>query len=449
MSAPVSHLFAEFACAAAAAALPGEVAERARLCVVDHLHAALHGARSDTASILRRYRGEPRGDEATALALGALSTVYEIDDVHRDTSMHAGSVVVSAALAAAGQDGAGQGGVGDARLLAAVAAGYEMAIRLSVAAGERHYHYHQSTATCGTVAAAVAAGVVLGLDAPRMANAIGLAATMASGLWEDISNAAITVKHLHSGFAAERGVRAAKLAALGVGGARRALEGPKGFLAALARPDAAYPREAAPDEAALRAVMTDGLGQRWAILRNIYKRYPFCLGCFEPLEGMRHILATTGRPAADIASVRVAIYTPTARLVGNRAPRDQLQAKFSVAFAIALLLAGRDPENVLLPVEWLSDPDVVRWYPKIACIADDTMRPRKALVHVDWADGTSTLGDEPLRSLEAGEVSARFEALCRGRPGPEAAALPSRLAALGARPDCADLVAMARKAIDL
>lgn len=441
MTETISTRLAAFASSVAAHSLPADVTERARLCVVDHLQAALHGTHSETASVLKRYRGAA-DEEALALLLGALSTVYEIDDVHRDTSMHPGSVVVAAALAAA--SGAA---TSDARLLTAVAVGYEVAIRLSIAAGERHYHYHQSTATCGAVAAAVAASVVYGLDAAQTANAIGLAATMASGLWEDINNAAIMVKHLHSGFAAERGVRAAKLAALGVKGASRAIEGPKGFLAALARQDSGYPHERPLDDAALRAILVEGLGERWAILRNIYKRYPFCLGCFEPLEGMRDVLATSRRPAGDVASVRVEIYPPTAHLVGNRAPADQLQAKFSVTFAIALLLAGRDPENVLLPVEWLRDPEVVDWYPRIECVANASLQPRVAHVHVCWNDGTTALGSKPLRSLEGEEVLERFSLLCRNRLGVEAGILEARLSALGSGADSADLIGLIRAVI--
>ena len=149
--------------------------------------------------------------ESAALYAGAISAVHEIDDVHQDTSLHPGSVVVAAAIASAGE-----ADVPGSRLLAAIVAGYEVAVRLSVAAGHRHYHYFHSTATCGAVGAAAAASIVLGLDEEQTAHAIGMAATSASGLWEGINDEAVTVKHLHPGLAAERGVRAAKLARLGL-----------------------------------------------------------------------------------------------------------------------------------------------------------------------------------------------------------------------------------------
>src|SRR4029079_5359364 len=119
--------------------------------------------------------------------------------------------VVAAAIAVAGETD-----IPWSRLFAAIVAGYEVAVRLSVASGHRHYHYFHSTATCGTVGAAAAASIILGLDDEQTAHAIGMAVTTASGLWEGINDEAVTIKHLHPGLAAERGVRASKLARLGL-----------------------------------------------------------------------------------------------------------------------------------------------------------------------------------------------------------------------------------------
>src|SRR5450631_3513409 len=119
------------------AALPADVEVRARLCLADHLHAAMHGARSETGAMLRRYLGwqsdlgaATATAESAALYAGAVSAVHEIDDVQQGTSLHPGSVVVAAAMAAAAD-----ADVPGRRLLAAIAAGYDVAVRLSVASG--------------------------------------------------------------------------------------------------------------------------------------------------------------------------------------------------------------------------------------------------------------------------------------------------------------------------
>ena len=426
--------------------LPLEVTERARLCVTDHIHAAVLGARGETCALLKEYLGSEhvQSAEGLALFLGAASTVFEIDDVHHDTSLHTGSTVVAAVLGAALDAGAD-----DERLLRAVALGYELAVRLSVAMGERHYHYFHSTATCGTVGAALAAALMYGLNEEQSGHAVGLAATMASGLWEGISKDAIGVKHLHSGFAAERGIRAAKLAALGMRGASKALEGDKGFIAAMARADSLFPRETPPDEEALRNLLLEGLGTRWAILRNIFKRYPFCLGCFEPLECIRGVMAESGKRTDDVARVQVQMYPPVAALVDNRNPGDSLQAKFSATFAVALVLSGKDPENALMPSEWLRDPEVTRWYPLIDCAPDPTLESRTARVRVTWKDGTFSIGEHPLRNLGPGEVTARFEQVCHRHIPNHAECLTMRLKDLGNVADTRDLAGLVRQATEL
>jgi len=399
-------------------ALPPEVEARALLCLADHLHAALHGARSETGDRLRRYlasngaTSSPPQAELLALLLGAASTVHEIDDVHQDTSMHPGSVVVSTALACL-TDAPTSGRL----LLAAVAVGYEVGIRLSIAAGERHYHYFHATATCGTFAAAAVASILYGLNEEETAHALGAAATSASGLWEDINNSATGIKHLHSGFAAERGIRAAKLARLGLRSARQSIEGSKGFLAATARPGDFAPGEKALDGAELRHILLDGLGDRWTILRNIFKRYPFCLACFEPLEGIREIVGRSRLSKDEIRSVTLDMYPPSASLVEQSNPRDQLQAKFSAPFAMALVLAGRDPENVLLPVAWLDDPAVRRWYPSIEVHSNPSIPRRHARVTVGWSDGSEESADRPLSNLDEAEVWSRFSMTCRQHLG--------------------------------
>ena len=267
---------AEFCTSMASRPLPAAVEDRARLCLADHLHAAIHGMRSETGERLIRYLS-PQGSlgaEALALLLGSRHRPFtRSTTLHQDTSMHPGTVIVSTALACLSEKPAS-----GKLLLAAIAAGYEVGIRLSIAAGERHYHYFHATATCGTLAAAATAAIILGLDREQTAHALGAAATSASGLWEDINDAAIGLKHLHSGFAAERGIRAAKLAQLGLpvlgvaSKARRAFSRPW--------PGPAISRRAKPCRTTpqLREILLAGLGERWTILRNIFKRYPFCLG---------------------------------------------------------------------------------------------------------------------------------------------------------------------------
>src|SRR2546423_10623847 len=78
----------------------------------------------------------------------------------------------------------------------------------------------------GVFGAAAAAGKLLGLDAQRMAWALGLAATQAAGLVEMLGSMA---KSFHLGAAARNGLAAALLARNNFSASERAIEGPRGF----------------------------------------------------------------------------------------------------------------------------------------------------------------------------------------------------------------------------
>src|SRR5262245_53940430 len=125
----IARQIAAFCHSSATAALPEDAEERARLCVADHLHAAMHGMRSETGRRMMRYAGLPAvpDGERPARLLCSVAAVHEIDDVHQDTSMHPGAVIVAAALAAATESR-----ISGRVLLRAVASGYEVGIRLSI-----------------------------------------------------------------------------------------------------------------------------------------------------------------------------------------------------------------------------------------------------------------------------------------------------------------------------
>lgn len=404
--------------------IPERVEEKAKACIADAFHALLLALPSETSILLSQYLSQSAGvgqssmagrgladPESAALYNASLAAVHEIDDVHYDTSLHPGAVIVPAALSACESVNASP-----KRLMAAVAVGYEVAVRLSVAAGYRHYHFFHSATTCGTVGAAAAASVALNLPAHQIQNALGLAVTSASGLWEGITDQAVMVKHLHLGQAAERGIRSARLAALGWPAAPQALEGPRGFLAALDQPGEHAPGEA-PSPAELERILTDGLGKTWAIERNIFKRVPFCLGVSEPLEGLRELLRQHPGRKQEIAEIIVESSHSVAWLVGNSHPQDECQARFSAPYALSLLLAGLNPETVPLPIQWLTHPDVEKWLPKIKMVGRSDIGSRKALVTVVFQNGERFTADQPLRNMTNQEAFARLGGVARDYMG--------------------------------
>jgi 2-methylcitrate dehydratase PrpD len=148
-----------------------------------------------------------------AMVNGTSSHAFELDDYH-NAKLHPGAVVIPAVLAMAEQlDSPGE------RIVTAIAAGYEVMIRSSLAlnpsaARLRGWHL---TGACGPFGAAAACAVLMGLDAERTAWALGLAGTQGAGLWAFNADGTMS-KRLHAGKAAHSGVLAAELAASGFSG---------------------------------------------------------------------------------------------------------------------------------------------------------------------------------------------------------------------------------------
>ncbi|MEW6106811.1 MAG: MmgE/PrpD family protein, partial [Bacillota bacterium] len=286
--------------------------------------------------------------EQAALVNGASGHVWEIDDTHRQTMMHPGDSVIGAALAVGewlGADGP--------RVLAAIVAGYEVAVRVCAAVSPSHLErgWHPS-GTANTFGAAAAAGKLLGLDPKGMAWAFGLAATQAAGTFCHLPERAMS-KDLNPGKAGANGVLAALLAAEGFTGSVTALENDKGF----ARTHA--------DAAELDRI-TAGLGRSYRIDEVAFKPYSCCRHCHSAIDAALRLRTSYDIAAGDIRRVDVFLYPMAAALVNDPEPFEKglYGARYSVHFNVALaMLAGEaGMERALLDQEYvramLDDPQV-------------------------------------------------------------------------------------------
>src|SRR3569833_2153947 len=119
-----------------------------------------------------------------ALANGGMIHALEYDDTHAGSIVHGSSVLASAALAAA--EGAGASGQD---LLTAYVKGWEVLIRMGLAApGRFQAQGFQITSVAGTLAAALVAADLMGHDADQTANAVGIALSQSSGVFEFLTN---------------------------------------------------------------------------------------------------------------------------------------------------------------------------------------------------------------------------------------------------------------------
>jgi 2-methylcitrate dehydratase PrpD len=197
-----------------------------------------------------------------ALANGGMIHALEYDDTHTGSIVHGSSVLAAAALAAAEHAGTN----GD-DLLAAYIMGWEVMIRVGLAApGKFQRQGFQITSVAGTLGAALVAAELLRLDDAQCVNALGIALSQSSGVFEFLTNGS-TVKSLHAGWAAHGGIVAATLAEAGLTGPATAFEGQFGL----------FRRFAMDTEAAGRfGAAIETLGAEWHLPNAAFKFYPCC-----------------------------------------------------------------------------------------------------------------------------------------------------------------------------
>jgi len=321
--------------------LPPEVAERAKRLIFD-ITGNIIRARNDAESTpslisaveklgLAQGKCSVMGDDAsyapTAAALinGTLAHSLDFDDTHAEGSIHSSAPIVPAALAAAEMcDASGK------ELIAAIVAGYEVQIRLSLALNPTA-HYDQGfhpTATCGVFGAAAAAGKLLSLDAKGIQSAFGIALSQAAGTMEFLTEGAWT-KRSHVGQAAQNGLICAVMAGEGFKGPEEAFEGRYGFLHA-------YSPKSEPDK------VIAGLGETWETMRIAVKPYPSCRYSHAAIDGIISLMKEHGFSASDVEEVEIGVPETGWKIIGGpddkTNPQSIVDGQFSMPFCAAVAL---------------------------------------------------------------------------------------------------------------
>ncbi|MBJ7594304.1 MAG: MmgE/PrpD family protein [Candidatus Dormibacteraeota bacterium] len=374
--------------------------------VADHLGCVLGGVDHSTAAACRRLSpwveggatiiGTPLRSTASEAARqnSIASHVIEMDDLVPTASLHPGSVVIPAALAAAEHSGAD-----GKQTLAAIVAGYELIIRLGEAVDPaRHYAdgFHP-TATCGIFAAACAAALLRGADAPTLRRALGFAATGASGTLSYLNDGAPT-KPVQVGNAAAYGVMAAILNDTGVPGPSTVFSGRHGFYQA-------YAPQADPER------LVDGLGCEPLRIGQTGFKPLACCGYIQPAAGLVLELVRGGLRREQVDRIRVGVVSTGMPIIGEpRAaklhPASVTDAQFSLPFCVAVVLSrGR-----LTPVDLvadLRDPEVAKLAERVDLVPD---------VHLD-ADYPQHWGGWVELELHGGHRLRREAGDAKGYPG--------------------------------
>ncbi len=413
---------------------PTAITEVLRLRVLDTVAAQLHGVRGGHGRLLLQVldapgylpvwgTGERRSLRDAVAANAALAHATYFEDGSRFTGGHPASAVIPAALLLAMERGAG-----GAQLLAAIAAGYEVFLRLGRALYPATVRRgFQSTAILAAPATAAAAAVLLELDACQAAHAIAIACSQGAGLKEALR--CVDSQPLQVGRSSEGGLVAARMAARGATGSPDILE--KGYLRGFA----------GEAEAAAAATLVEGLGERWGLDETYVKLHGGCRGNHAPVDAALELSARHGVATEHIARIHVAVDSVT-RAAAIEPPANGAEAQSSIGFSIAAALLHGDAAPPRFSDAGLDDTRVRSLMQRItveAAPALDAGYPatRPTVVRFTLGDGR-TLSQrldfargEPESPLDAGHIVRKYDAIAAALLGPaQAAALRESLLAL-------------------
>jgi 2-methylcitrate dehydratase PrpD len=387
------------------AAPPAEARQTAAVALCDTIGVTLAGVPEPAAQIVRRsVVAESRGncrvlgtaDRASAgdaaLANGVAAHAHDYDDMCFVSLAHPSCALVPSALATGELTSASGAAVLDAYII-----GFELECRLGLVMNPRHYHERgwHCTSSIGTLGAAAAAAHLLKLDASTTVHALGIGASMACGLKENMGS---MVKPLHAGMAARNGVMAARLAQSGFIASEHSIEGPQGYLVAM---------DSQRHPSALVDVTAD-LGSRWEILDTgiTVKLYPSCAATHPPLDALLSLKRRHNITHADISAIDVEVDSMTPRLLIHSRPSTPLEAKFSMPFCAAAAIVFGHPTLETFHLDKIGEPRVQQLLPLVA------MRANPAF------DGAAPLSQAnvTVRLKDGRTVSERADG-ARGYPG--------------------------------
>ncbi len=434
--------------------LPQEVVQRTKELFLDFLGVACGGRLEESAGPLLRAVGRLGSRERqeasvvgeedlyaahyAALLNGAFAHSQDFDDTHREAVLHPGASVF-ATLLALGEATRASG----PEFLAAAVAGYEVSCRLGRAHGEAvHARGFHPTATTGIFGTTAAGARLLRLKQQALLDAWGLNLSQAAGTFQFLSNGAWN-KRVHVGLAAHNAVLALAMAQEGVSGAADPFLGRFGYYFSYAG--------IVPDmEAAL-----DGLGRHFEVMLTAMKPYPCCRYIHPVIDGVSELARTQGLHADEVQAVEVRLPRAGIPLVAEpegpkKAPRNVVDAQFSVYFgvAIALLEGGFTWESY----RRLHDPEVAALMRRVqayACPLEGLSARVAVLTRKGERFETEILlaKGEPERPLSWDETLAKFRPLAEPVLGRATEELVSLVGELEKVPDLSPLGRLLRPAL--
>lgn len=366
MSESPTWKLAGFASGLAYEELPEEVVKHLKWCILDGIGVGLFGSTLPWVTIVSDVvkalggaeespvwgKGYKTSSTNAALVNGTACHAFELDDTHRESICHLAPQVLPAVAAAT----AYRDRVRGREFLAAVAAGYEVCIRvgmsMAVSCAMRGFHVPGVVAPFG---AAAGAGNLMRLSAEQMVNALGIAGAQAAGLQG--SQLGMT-KRMQPGRGAQSGLLSALLAKRGFTGMATVLDDVEygGFFKCYA------------DEFQIGR-MLEGLGSNYEIRKIGFKPYACCRSNHTTLDALKELMERHReiRPE-EIEKIRIECSTIT-RKYGLVTEIDSIgAAQASIPFCAAVMCLEGDAFIEQFSEEKIKDERILRFMPKVEMI---------------------------------------------------------------------------------
>jgi 2-methylcitrate dehydratase PrpD len=405
-------------------AVPSSVVETGKKSILDGLGLALSGSVAKTGELVRRHLDEIGAQGGTATVIGSDRRVaprfaafangvgIHADD-YDDTQLavakdrvyglltHPTAPALPAALAlgeALGRSGS--------EVMLAYHLGVEVECKIAEAINPRHYQtgFH-ATATCGTFAAASAASRLMGLDHEATLRALAIAGSQSAGLRENFGT---MTKPFHAGRASESGVVAAQFASHGWTATDRILEAPRGFFSAAG---GGY------DEGSIRG----RLGNPWTFDEPGVSIKPHPSGSLTHpgMTRMLELIRDHAIRAEDVVRVRVGTNSNMPNALIHHRPENELQAKFSMEFCMAILLIEGRAGLAEFTDEVVNRPDVQAMIEKVDFVVDERAEAAgyhlmTTYIDIELRDGRRVSGHadfgkgSPANPMSYDEVAGKF-----------------------------------------
>jgi 2-methylcitrate dehydratase PrpD len=415
---------AEFICDTKLNNVPADVVALGKKSILDGLGLALSGGSSHCGELVRKHLADLNLGTGPATVIGTNLKVaprfaafangvgIHADD-YDDTQLavatdrvyglltHPTAPALPAALAVGEMTRAN----GAATMLA-YHIGVEVECKISEAINPRHYQtgFH-STATCGTFAAAAATAKLLGLSLEATQRALSIAGSQSAGLRENFGT---MTKPFHAGRSSESGVAAAQFAAIGWTASDNILEAPRGFFSAAG---GGYDPQAIHGK----------LGAPWTFANPGVSIKPHPSGSLTHpgMTEMLHLIQANNIRPEQVARVRVGTNHNMPNALIHHRPVNELQAKFSMEFCMAiLLLEGRAGLSEFTD-EVVNRPDVKAMIEKIDFVVDQEAEAAgyhkmTTIIDIQLTDGRTISGradfgkGSPAQPMSYDEVAGKF-----------------------------------------